>query len=151
MKKLFLLAALAILPLCPPAQNLFAQDKSVPVPSAGSVTLPLDEYNRLMELASKPPRKPDIPPVPFIMKCAELNMHAADQLIQSYASTEDRTQFIDVATPMFGSNAKPPRDLYVFDGLHPSAKCYAIWTAAIKPVLLQRFGSDAAPAAAATH
>jgi hypothetical protein len=61
---------------------LFAQDKSIPVPSAGNVTLPLDEYNHLMELAGKPPRKLDTPPVPYIMKCAELKLHATNESVQ---------------------------------------------------------------------
>ena len=76
MKNAFLVAIL-ILPVC-----VFAQDKAVPVPSPGSVTLPLDEYNHLMELAGKPARKPDTPPVPYIMKCAELNLRAAEQSVQ---------------------------------------------------------------------
>jgi hypothetical protein len=41
---------------------------------------------------------------------------------------------------MFDANGKLPRDLLIFDGLHPSAKCYALWTSVIKPVLLARFG-----------
>jgi hypothetical protein len=41
-------------------------------PDSGDVTLPLDEYNRLLELASKPPRKPETPPQNYSLKCAEL-------------------------------------------------------------------------------
>ena len=38
----------------------FAQDKvTPPVPQAGNVTLPLEEYNRLLELANKSPRRVD--------------------------------------------------------------------------------------------
>ena len=66
-------------------------------------------------------------------------MKAANQLIQVFVKTQDRAQYIDVATPMFYAQDKPPRDLFVEDGLHPTAKCYALWTSIIKPVLLQRF------------
>ena len=67
-------------------------------------------------------------------------MKAANKLIQDFVKTQDRVQYIDVATPMFYGQDKPPRDLFVEDGLHPTPKCYALWTSIIKPVLLQRFG-----------
>jgi hypothetical protein len=53
-----------------------------PVPATGNVTLPLDEYNRLVELASKPTRKPDAPPVPYTMKRADLKFRVANESVQ---------------------------------------------------------------------
>jgi hypothetical protein len=53
-----------------------------PVPASGNVTLPLDEYNRLLELASKPVRKPDTPPVPYTMKRADLKFTVANESVQ---------------------------------------------------------------------
>jgi hypothetical protein len=53
-----------------------------PVPTTGNVTLPLDEYNRLLELGSKPTHKPDTPPVPFTMKRADLKFHVTNQSVQ---------------------------------------------------------------------
>src|ERR1700694_174537 len=53
-----------------------------PVPAAGNVTLPLDEYNRLVELASKPARKLDTPPVPYTMKRADLKFRVANESVQ---------------------------------------------------------------------
>jgi lysophospholipase L1-like esterase len=67
-------------------------------------------------------------------------MKEADGLIQDYLRTQDHTQFIDVASPMFDAQGNLPRELFVSDGLHPSAKCYALWTSIIKPILLERFG-----------
>ena len=67
-------------------------------------------------------------------------MKAANKLIQDFVKTQDRVQYLDVATPMFYGQDKPPRDLFVEDGLHPTAKCYALWTSIIKPELLHRFG-----------
>jgi hypothetical protein len=56
-----------------------ADEKSLPpVPAAGNVTLPLDEYNHLLELASRPIRKPDAPPVPYTMKRADLKLHVTN-------------------------------------------------------------------------
>ena len=71
MKKIFVivLAWMLILPCFAAA----ADDVALPpVPASGNVTLPLDEYNRLVELASKPTRKPDTPPVPYTMKRADV-------------------------------------------------------------------------------
>jgi lysophospholipase L1-like esterase len=67
-------------------------------------------------------------------------MKAANKLMQDYAATQERVQYIDIATPMFEANGNLPRDLFKFDGLHPTAKLYAMWTSIIKPILLQRFG-----------
>jgi lysophospholipase L1-like esterase len=67
-------------------------------------------------------------------------MKAANKLIQDFVKTQDHVQYIDVATPMFDAQGDLPRDLFVEDGLHPTPKCYALWTSIIKSALLQRFG-----------
>ena len=64
-----LLIALLMLPAAAPAQTA----REIPVPAAGNVTLPLDEYNRMLELAAKPPKADDGPPVPYVLKRAALN------------------------------------------------------------------------------
>ncbi len=70
-------------------------------------------------------------------------MKEANQLIKDYVQTQQRVEYVDVATPMFGGQEKPPRDLFVEDGLHPTPKCYALWTSILKPILMQRFGPKA--------
>lgn len=70
-------------------------------------------------------------------------MKEANQLIRDYVRTQRRVEYVDVATPMFGGQEKAPRDLFVGDGLHPTAKCYALWTSILKPVLMRRFGPKA--------
>src|SRR3984893_3401299 len=67
-------------------------------------------------------------------------MNAANKLMQDYAATQQRVQYIDIATPMFDASGNLPRDLFISDGLHPTPKLYAMWTSIIKPILLQRFG-----------
>ena len=53
-----------------------AEEKSaLPLPDSGNVTLTLDEYNKLMELAAKPPKKSDLPPLPYSIKHADLKLH----------------------------------------------------------------------------
>ena len=80
MKKILsiLLTALLLAPEFVRAKEKIAP----PVPSTGNVTLSLDEYNRLLELASKPVRKIDTPPVPYTMKCAELKFRVANESVQ---------------------------------------------------------------------
>jgi hypothetical protein len=52
-----------------------AQDiGNLPFLSSGNVTLPLDEYNRLMELANKPETKPENAPVTYAIKRADLKL-----------------------------------------------------------------------------
>ena len=81
MKKIFaiVLAWMLVLPGFAAAEDDVAPP---PVPASGNVTLPLDEYNRLVELASKPTRKPDTPPVPYTMKRADLKFRVANESVQ---------------------------------------------------------------------
>jgi lysophospholipase L1-like esterase len=67
-------------------------------------------------------------------------MKAANKLMQDYAATQKNVQYIDIATSTFDANGNLPSDLFKADGLHPTAKLYAMWTTIIKPILLQRFG-----------
>lgn len=69
-------------------------------------------------------------------------MKAADQMMLEYSKTQPRVQYIDLASAMFDAHGNLPGDLFISDGLHPSAKCYALWTSIIKPVLMQRFGRN---------
>ena len=66
-------------------------------------------------------------------------MRAANRMIRHFARTQKRVQYIDVAAAMFDTRGKLRADLFVEDGLHPNANCYALWTSIIRPVLLQRF------------
>jgi GDSL-like lipase/acylhydrolase family protein len=75
------------------------------------------------------------------------SMKEANELMQDYALTQPKVQFIDVATPMFDANGNLPGDLFKPDGLHPTARLYAMWTAIIKPILLKNFG----PPISASH
>src|ERR1700758_4740502 len=66
-----------------PGFAVAADDATVPpVPSSGNVTLPLDEYNRLLELANKPARKIEMPPVPYTLKRADLKFRVATESVQ---------------------------------------------------------------------
>jgi hypothetical protein len=52
------------------------QEKSMlPLPDSGNVTLTLDEYNRLVALAAKPPKGTDLAPLPYSIKHADVKLH----------------------------------------------------------------------------
>jgi lysophospholipase L1-like esterase len=68
------------------------------------------------------------------------NMKSANELMSNYIKTQKNVQYLDIATPMFDAQGNLPADLFVEDGLHPTAKLYAMWTSVIKPVLMKRFG-----------
>jgi hypothetical protein len=54
-------------------QAAFPQQKADSTPPApGNVTLSLDEYNRLLALANRPGKHSEVPPVPYILKSADL-------------------------------------------------------------------------------
>jgi hypothetical protein len=59
-----------------------AQQKGgLPLPDSGNVTLPLDEYNRLVELASKPVKNPDTPPLTYSLKRADLKLRVENESV----------------------------------------------------------------------
>src|SRR5207245_9391606 len=66
-------------------------------------------------------------------------MKEANELIRDFLRTQDHAAFIDVASPMLDQRGRLSDDLFIADGLHPSAKCYALWTSLIKPILLEHF------------
>ena len=67
-------------------------------------------------------------------------MKEANRMISDFTGTQEHVQYIDVASAMFDPEGKLRADLFVEDGLHPTPKCYALWTSIIKPLLLQRYG-----------
>src|SRR5580692_12950072 len=53
-----------------------AEEKStLPLPNSGNVTLTLEEYNKLVELAAKLPKKPDLAPTPYSIQHADVKLH----------------------------------------------------------------------------
>ena len=54
------------------------ESASLPLPTTGNVTLTLAEYNRLVELASKPNKQREKPPLPYAIKRADLKLSVAN-------------------------------------------------------------------------
>ncbi len=67
----------------------WAEDKSaLPLPDPGNVTLTLDEYNRLVERAAKPPKKPDAAPLPYSIKHADLKLRVENNGVMGSVELE---------------------------------------------------------------
>ncbi len=75
MKKLAIIAMLLVACLC------LAQQEQAPVPESGKVTLPLFEYNRLVELATKPTRRPEAPPLPYAIKSVNMKLRVEGESV----------------------------------------------------------------------
>ena len=58
----------------------FAQT-SLPQPAAGNVTLPLDEYNKLVDLANQPPKRAEGPPFRHVLKSAEMDLEVRGESV----------------------------------------------------------------------
>src|SRR5246127_5401473 len=66
-----------------------AEEKSIlPLPDPGNVTLTLDEYNKLVELAAKPPKHSDVAPLPYSIKHADVNLHVDNDAVRGNVQLE---------------------------------------------------------------
>ncbi len=57
------------------------ENASLPLPTAGNVTLPISEYNRLLDLAQHPPKKPEAPPLAYNIQHADLNFKVGQESV----------------------------------------------------------------------
>jgi hypothetical protein len=82
--KRYIVAALLLFPFA-----ISAEEKNgPPVPATGNVTLPLDEYTRLLELASKPKPRFEIAPVPYALQRAELSLRMNSECVSGSIQLE---------------------------------------------------------------
>jgi hypothetical protein len=67
----------------------WAEDKStLPLPDPGNVTLTLDEYNKLVERAAKPPKKPETAPLPYSLKHADVKLRVENNGVMGSVELE---------------------------------------------------------------
>jgi lysophospholipase L1-like esterase len=59
----------------------------------------------------------------------------ANDLIAKHCKTDERLTFLDVGTPLLGTDGKPRKELFRADGLHLNEKGYEIWAGLLKPYL----------------
>jgi hypothetical protein len=86
MKNLFVILLLSFVGMAP---VWAAEEKStLPLPESGNVTLTLEEYNKLMELAAKPPKKSDLAPLPYSIKHADVKLHIENDGVRGTVQLE---------------------------------------------------------------
>lgn len=133
-----------ILPYSPRAIVLYAGDNDFGGPSPKTPEQVFAAFKALDALLKA--QLPDTPLYFLSIKPSILRwekwpeMHAANRLIEAYTQEDERLHYIDVSTPLLSENSEPREDLFVFDGLHLNADGYAVWTAAVRPILLQDLG-----------
>jgi Carboxypeptidase regulatory-like domain len=57
--------------------SVAAAQVAAPLPAEGNVAMPLDEYNRLTELAARPGKKSDAPPMAYAIQRADIQLTVA--------------------------------------------------------------------------
>jgi lysophospholipase L1-like esterase len=61
----------------------------------------------------------------------------ANALVEAECNKGERLRYLDVATPMLGSDGKPRSELFAKDGLHLNEEGYKLWASALLPILRQ--------------
>src|SRR5262245_11802076 len=81
MKRNFSISMLVVFTLSSTIGIAQSQKGGLPFPDSGGVTLPLDEYNRLLELASKPVHKPETPPQNYSLQVADRTFRVESEFV----------------------------------------------------------------------
>ncbi|MBX3390926.1 MAG: hypothetical protein KF691_15865 [Phycisphaeraceae bacterium] len=63
-------------------------------------------------------------------------MERANSIVNDYCNKTPGATFLDIATPMLGPEGKLDPTLFREDGLHMTAKGYAIWTDVVRPAVM---------------
>jgi lysophospholipase L1-like esterase len=75
---------------------------------------------------------------PSLLRWLQIDrMRLANQVIKTICERDDRLAFVDLDDVMLGWDERPRKELFVEDGLHLSAEGYQIWSAVLRPYLLQ--------------
>jgi lysophospholipase L1-like esterase len=136
-----------VLPYRPRAVVLYAGDNDLSWPWSKSPQTVCDDFKRFVSIVQT--ALPDtwiyyvsIKPSPTRRSQLPIEQQT-NQMIANFISTQDRVQFIDITPAMLDARGKVRRELFRWDGLHMNPRGYALWTAIIKPILLQRFSAGA--------
>jgi hypothetical protein len=132
-----------VLPYAPRAVVVYAGDNDIGAgTSVEGVVGGYREFVRLMHEAL-----PDTAIYYLSIKPSKLRwklwpeMSEANAEIEAIAQSDPRLHYLDVASPLLDARGRPRDDVYLLDGLHMNAAGYAAWTAVVRPVLLEAFGT----------
>lgn len=104
-----------------------------------SATTVVQRFTQLFKLIRA--KYPKVPVVYIAMKPSPSReklmqkQDLANWSIAAFLKTQKRTEFVDVYHLMLDKNGKPRSELFVADMLHMNKAGYAIWQAALTPVL----------------
>jgi lysophospholipase L1-like esterase len=134
-----------VLPYSPTAIVVYAGENDLSWPWSKTPETILHDFQEFVDLVHR--HLPttwiyflSVKPTPLRWKQRE-KQRRTNQIIQEFCRTKPNAQFIDVSSAMLDSQGKPRRDLFNWDGLHPSARCYKLWTSIILPILMERFAA----------
>ncbi len=63
------------------------------------------------------------------------SMRKANRMIQEMSSKNKLLEYVDIDTPMIGTDGQPRKQLFADDGLHLSDEGYKVWTELVKRYL----------------
>ena len=113
-----------VLPYCPSAVVVYAGENDLAWPWSKSPETVLRDFQEFVELMQG--RLPttwiyflSVKPTPLRWKQWE-KQQRTNQLIEGFCRKQPQVQFVDVSSRMLDSRGKPRRDLFNWDGLHPS-------------------------------
>jgi lysophospholipase L1-like esterase len=138
-------AARIVLPYAPNAVVVYAGENDLSWPWSKTPETVLHDFQEFVGLVQG--QLPttwiyflSIKPTPRRWKQRE-KQRRTNQMIEDFCRPKPQVQFVDVGSEMLNSTGKPRRDLFGWDGLHPSKQCYALWTSILRPILLERFAA----------
>lgn len=129
------LADRIVFPYHPSVIVFYAGDNDIAAgESADGVVADYKEFVRTVHA-----RLPETKIVYIAIKPCPLRWKSRDKIAsanrQIAAMRDPELSFVDVYTAMLNEDGKPRQGLYKADGLHPSQRCYELWTRLIKPYL----------------
>ena len=67
-----------------------------------------------------------------------LEMKKANTMINEYLNTKSNAHFVDIFSPMIGTEGKPYKKWFIEDGLHMTKEGYQLWTKILTPYISQK-------------
>jgi lysophospholipase L1-like esterase len=62
-------------------------------------------------------------------------MREANRLVREVVARDSLQAYVDVFTPMIGSDGRPRPEFFLADSLHMTAGGYALWRELLEPVV----------------
>ena len=131
-----------VMPYSPRAVVVYAGENDLAWPWSKAPETVLRDFQEFVDLVQRQVPTTwiyflSVKPTPLRWRQRE-KQRQTNQMIADFCRTRSQVQFVDVSTAMLDSCGKPRRELFKWDGLHPSAACYALWTSIIRPILMTR-------------